>query len=121
MTKHSHQSVDERIAGAMAYLIAENRLQTTSVVEFCRIADVSRANLYVHHPEVLASLRCAGSPSPRVSRKKNSRPIDQQDTINALRAICIELALEVHQLRQKVASLETDRSGRSRTPAPSSK
>lgn len=78
MRKRQHLSVRERVNAALILLRRDNPRARITVSELCRVAGVSRANIYASHQDVVESLRkevhAASShaqpvPMPTVMRK----------------------------------------------------
>lgn len=115
-------SVKHRLASALALLDAENRLGTASIAEICRLANVSRANVYSTHRQMVDDAR-----GPRVAarqgvKKKSKEPSRNAEDVDllearimALRYICLELTLELEAERKK--SIELADELRMRSPA----
>lgn len=108
-------SVKQRLTSALAYLEAENRLETTSISEVCRLANVSRANVYATHremvmqaigPKALPSLKGGEGKKKREDEIKNVKDLEHQ--VLALRYICIELTLELEAERKKSRELANE-------------
>ena len=63
-------SVKNRLASALALLKAENRIESASISEICRLAKVSRANVYASHRQMLIEAKGAAAPKNRKSVKR---------------------------------------------------
>lgn len=115
-------SVKQRLESAIALLKAEDRLETASIAEICRLASVSRANVYSTHRQMLDDVRGPKLTAPRAIKKKskevcqNSKRVDVLDArIMALRYICLELTVELEAERKKSRELADEL--RMRSPA----
>lgn len=84
-------SVRERIDAALKLARRDNPRARISVSELSRLADVSRANLYASHRDVLANLRS----EPNVTRPRRH----SADASEELKQIRMELQEEVRKSR----------------------
>lgn len=105
-------SVKERLASAIALLDAENRLGTASIAEICRLANVSRANAYSTHRQLLDDARGPRVEARRAIKSKSNKVSQKLDDVAvlearvmALRYICLELTIELEAEREKSREL----------------
>jgi hypothetical protein len=106
--------VKEKVAAALAHLCGTNEEPT--VAKVCRLAEVSRANLYSTYPELIDAIR--------KKRKKNSqetitKPVGAKDrsrTAEIMRLrqenkvlayACVELRSALDREREKAVFLKT--------------
>lgn len=119
-------SVRSRVESALALWRHENpQNKPPSISAICRLAGVSRANLYVHHPELLASIRKAGSNDPAPVKKSSPkrRPATDwhQEALNldrkykALLLVYLALETELRHLKAVVESFRAASSKQART------
>lgn len=102
-TSRPKNSVRERLDSAVALLRAEGQIEAISIAELCRIAGISRANLYSHHKDFLAAF--LGRPSRRSPNLSLPTPsvVGELDIlrhrIKALQYITLELSDELRRER----------------------
>lgn len=104
---NSKQTVEERVRTAVSYLRQENPGAAISIMEVCRLAEVSRSTLYEHHPSLLAEIR----PVPRETNaslvaKKNRNGGSNETAIlkkqvRQLAYLCVELRLALDAEKAK--------------------
>lgn len=94
MRKRLHLSVRERVEAALVLLRRDNPRAQITVSELCRIAGVSRANLYASHPDVIQGLRVEVSVGQR-----RTMPMPLSVQMRKLRA---DLAAETRKNRALV-------------------
>ncbi|HET9645427.1 MAG TPA: hypothetical protein VFP68_19190 [Burkholderiaceae bacterium] len=116
MRKKKALSVRERIDATLKLALRDNPNARMSVSELSRLADVSRANLYTSHRDVVASLRS----KLEVNRRRGHRT-DSSETLQqvrkelqaevgknrALAYLVIELRAELQRLRAEIAGQES--------------
>lgn len=89
--KSEELSARERIEVALDHLVREQSNKLT-ITEVCRFAEVSRSNLYDHHPDLVERIR--GYRRPATKKSKNDKPIDQlRAELKGLEARCEALTL----------------------------
>lgn len=100
-------SVEERVRAALHLKVTENQEKELSVSELCRLAGVSRATLYQHHPALLTEIRSklevrtkAGSAKSKSNLKVISVALEPQ--LKSLIYLCLELQMEVRSLKAMV-------------------
>ncbi|UJB67370.1 hypothetical protein YS110_06155 [Acidovorax sp. YS12] len=86
-------SVRERVDAALVLLRRDNPRAQITVSELCRVAGVSRANIYASHKDVVESLRKEVPASPHV------QPASVPTVMKKLRE---ELAAEIRKNRALV-------------------
>lgn len=109
-------SVKHRLASALALLQAENRLETASVSEICRLANVNRSNVYASHRQMLLDAKGAQTAKSLSSAKRdksksgkgNEVIAELECQVMALRYICFELTLELEAERKKSTELANE-------------
>jgi|SRR6266702_6530834 hypothetical protein len=99
-------TVSERVGAALSLLRLEcpGRI---SVAEICRRADVSRANLYVNHRQLVAEILrrpvavegVRSPPKPAKERANDSSHSSASSREKALLCVCLELQAEIQHLR----------------------
>ena len=121
MTKKKFLSVRERLDAALKLARRDNPRARITVSELSRLANVSRANLYACHPDVLASLRSEPNVSdPRrhsaaASEKLKQVRMELQEEVRKNRALVYlvtELRAELQRVRGQLAIQETENSRR---------
>lgn len=123
MIKKKSLSVRERIDAALKLTRRDNPRARITVSELSRLANVSRANLYMSHPDVLASLRSEPNVSlPRrhdaaASEKLMQVRMELQEEVRKNRALVylvIELRAELQRIRGQLAGQEPAKNTRRR-------
>lgn len=123
MIKKKSLSVRERIDAALKLARRDNPRARITVSELSRLADVSRANLYTSHQDVVASLRS----EPKVNRPRRhsadpSKKLEQvrmelQEEVRKNRALVylvMELRAELQRTRGQLAGQESAKNIRRR-------
>ena len=114
MRKRQHLSVRERVNAALILLRRDNPRARITVSELCRVAGVSRANIYASHQDVVESLRkevhAASShaqpvPMPTVMRKLREELAAEIRKNHALVYLVTKLRAELHREYAKHAYL----------------
>lgn len=103
--------VRQRVEAAYSVHVANNPGVGISVAQICREAKVSRATLYAHHLDLIDKISQLGRRTIDVSvpRQHVSTKLDEaQETIKALRYICIELHLELRRVRSHNDTLASE-------------
>lgn len=124
--KYAALSVGPRqsVENVLTYLENLGPNTSVSVVEICKLAKVSRANLYSSYPDLVAKIKLLNKMEPpdknsfSQSRISQSKVGDLRKVVSALIAQCIELQLEneslAKQLKAKKESEEGKNGSRSR-------
>lgn len=104
-------NVVTRIRAAMLAHKTDRELATMSVSAICRAAGVSRANLYVSHPELLREIRGWGAKEPTKNKLRVELAAQLkaevekrkllQDRFDALLTVCVEMQAEIMALRAR--------------------
>lgn len=97
-------NVEERLLAALHLKTMENQEKACSVSELCRIAGVSRATLYQHHPALLAEIRLrlevrTKSQSVESKSERKAKSTSLEPHIKSLLYLCLELQMEVRSLK----------------------
>lgn len=115
MLKNSKLTVEERIDAALKlHQVVEPGLPI-SVSKLAKAAKVNRSNLYVSHPNLIASLRLPAK------RKNSQHEMSAGEQVEKMRAeleqsrlenkallyLTVELREEIHRLRVRLESLPT--------------
>lgn len=100
-------NVEERLRAALHLKVTENQEKKLTVSELCRLAGVSRATLYQHHPELLLEIRSklevrAKSPTVESNSKLKMRSVSLEPQMKSLLYLCLELQMEVRSLKAMV-------------------
>lgn len=106
-------SVRERVEAAFAFLASDSGGGRLSVSAVCRLAGVSRANLYSSHPDVvdrIARRRPSGHSSKAVASKDGAEALYEmkrclaecETKYRALLGVCIEQQAEINFLQRKL-------------------
>lgn len=108
-------TIQLRIANALTFLLNEHPSQYISVSKVCRIAEVSRANLYSSHRSLVEQIhsvnkeRNAQQPTT-VERARDETSVEDlktlQKRLKTLAFLCVELQLKNDQLLSRLAALE---------------
>jgi hypothetical protein len=117
-----------KVENALTYLTNQAPGQRISVSEVCRLAGVSRANLYSSHSDLLAKIRDSNKSSVRRLGTKNAsnRQLSEElkvlrKKVKALAFLCLELKSRNERLESRLVSLQRQRtkvrSSRSKPPA----
>lgn len=116
MKSQNNLNVVERVNAALQMQRHESASQRISVSEICRLAGVSRANLYASHPEIVAEIlgHPVGERSVQPSRKTANATLSHAASVSAserekaLLYLCLELQAEVQSLRAlRIASKDS--------------
>ena len=108
-------TIQLRIANALTFLLNEQPCQYISVSKVCRIAEVSRANLYSSHRSLVDQIhsvnkqRKAQQPTT-VGRAREEISVEDvkalQKRVKTLAFLCVELQLKNDELMSRLAALE---------------
>lgn len=102
-------SIRERVIAAIEFLESETPGISPSVVDVCKAADVNRANLYEHYPDLIKRIqkrnrRVLKKPPDEVEmrplpspRQDDNKELKQR--YDAALVMCLELMAEIHNLR----------------------
>lgn len=104
--------IKTRVAAAILAHKEEHQCARMSVSAICRAAGISRANLYVNHPDLVREILDWGLNDSPACNEKVARSDrlesavrgkkDLQERFNALLTICVELQAEVRMLRTQI-------------------
>lgn len=100
-------SVEERVRAVLHLKVMENNEKELTVSELCRLAGVSRATLYQHHPELLTEVRSKLGVRTRVGAAKSKSnlkvtSVSFEPQLKSLLYLCLELQMEVRSLKAMV-------------------
>lgn len=103
-------SVRERIQVALAHLSSERTQPSIALV--CRLAAVSRANLYISHPDILENIRSLSVRKNALNSTllpkhvvSNVNGRDQKAMVDSLAYTCLELRLAWTSNEQEALAL----------------
>lgn len=123
MESRASGSVRDRIERVLAIFVHNDAPFRGSIAEFCRLAGISRSNLYAHHSDIVHHLR-RRFPHSRSRREPPSKGRDLQaevhalqETVTALRIICSELNCSLLRAQSELdafRTLRTESAARSR-------
>ncbi|MFK0377459.1 TetR family transcriptional regulator [Pandoraea sp. NPDC090278] len=116
-------SVIARVRAALALMRDQGRAHV-SVVEVCKAAGVSRANLYAHHRYLIEEILELGG--PRIPSKRRGsmheeaprnlgRLAGRDAQYRALLLVCVEQQAEIAWLQAQLRSSSRARNGKGRT------
>ncbi|WP_321907817.1 TetR/AcrR family transcriptional regulator [Burkholderia cepacia] len=106
-------SVRERVEAALAFLASEDNGGRLSVSAVCRLAGVSRANLYSSHPDIVDRIvrrRLSQQSSKAVASKDGAEALNEmkrclaewETKYRSLLVVCVEQQAEISFLRRKL-------------------
>lgn len=101
---HDDSSVRKRLERVISSLKASHGSHLISISELCRLARVSRSNVYAHHRDIVEMLQPIRGVK-RINKKKTDAQCNVDDTahlkkrIAALQLICVELYDELRIAR----------------------
>lgn len=102
----------QRLESALKVIAANHDDADITISSLCRIAKVNRSNLYSSHRDIVEKLRKLTSSrrqrhaSANAARTKVIKPTEQyEETIAALRCICLELYIELQHEKKQVEAL----------------
>lgn len=105
-----------KVENALIYLTNLSPGQRISVSEVCRLAGVSRANLYSSHSDLLAKIRDSNKSSGRRlgTKSASNRQLSEELTVlrkkvKALAFLCLELKSRNEKLESRLLSLQRQR------------
>ena len=102
-------SVRERIEVALAHLYSERKQPSIALV--CRLAAVSRANLYTSHPDILEGIRSLKERKSIPRSRSPQKHVDAENrrelkkTVDTLAYTCLELRHALDEQRAQGARL----------------
>lgn len=101
-------SIRNKVLAVIAYLTHEN--EPLSVAKVCKLAEVSRANLYSTYPDLVAKIQECGQTLIRETKiarpvPRGGGPADLKRQLSILAYSCIELRTALDQEREKSARL----------------
>lgn len=106
-------SVRERIEVALMHLSNENTMPSVALV--CRLAGVSRANLYTSHPDIVKNIRSLATRKSNAHSTTTLKTVvsstvrrDQKKLIDSLAYTCLELRLALDDELAKGARLSEE-------------
>lgn len=120
--KNARLTVEQKVRAALALLREERGALPVSISEICRLADVSRAGLYQHYPDLLSEIRNgwrASATRQTGNRKREgtrANTDEMKKTMKALLYVCLELQLEVRSLKVRQSPARTKRKSGASTP-----
>jgi hypothetical protein len=98
--------IEDKVQAAIAYVMEENL--TPSISRICRLAQVSRANLYTSHPDLIDLIKSYRTHTQTQSGKASALKRDLPDEITRLKKqvrvlsyACIELKQALDAEREK--------------------
>lgn len=115
MTAERSSRVADRLDSALLALQANPSLAPAgNISALCRLANISRSNLYANYPELIARLR-AKPGKMRATKKAASsvkvvrgRKGSGWQEVQALRYICAELLAELQRAQIEIAALTNE-------------
>jgi len=108
-------TIQIRIANALTFLLNEQPSQYISVSKVCRIAEVSRANLYSSHRSLVDQIHSVNKERRAQQPTTVERARDEisaevvknlQKRVRTLAFLCVELQLKNDELLSRLAALE---------------
>lgn len=102
---HDDLGVRKKLERVLSSVIASGNGDHLSISELCRLAGVSRSNVYVSHREVIEKLRSVreNRNHKKLGRKSSRREGDEvqklKERVAALQLICVELYSELRIAR----------------------
>lgn len=112
-SKESPLSVPEKVRAVIRLQQADSPTAKISVSQVCRLAKVSRANIYSNHPELLAEMQGVRA-EPRHNLKVKPPSPTACATCTQLERRNRALLLTVLELRLQLESLQVQAGGRPR-------
>lgn len=108
-------TIQLRVANALTFLLNEQPSQYISVSKVCRVAEVSRANLYSSHRSLIDQIHSVNKERKArqhttLERARQEISVEDvktlQKRVKTLAFICIELQLKNDELLSRLAIME---------------